>query len=419
MTNSVLTSKSVLWLVLAIVSAGSMLYYVAEIWSYGQPPQFSDLYAPWWGAHELLLHRRNPYFPAVAHEIQTVIYGEPVNPTTDDPSGLAGGFAYPPHAALLLWPTVHMSFSAAQKLIFCVSVLVTLLSLVLWLRALNFRPPPLRWLTIALFVVGSFPAVQGLKLQNLSLIAAGFLAVTVFLLSADHLIPAGICLAASTFKPQFTVALIPWLMLWTFSDWRRRRSLARSFFLAMLFLILVSEWLMPASISSFLHVVLAYRHYTYGHSLLDVWLNPSFGPIASAILLLIVLALCWRDRSQSANSPRFVWVISLLLAVTVVVIPTLAPHAQLLLLPGFLSLLQNHASLLNSNSAVRLVVVAAWTLLAWPWIVTFGLLVATLWHPIVKLRALWEVPLYISPVLPLAVSLAVGFLLQSRAQLNQ
>lgn len=416
MTNSALTSKSVLWLVLAIVSAGSMLYYVIQIWSYGQPPQFNDLYAPWWGAHELLLHRRNPYSPAVAHEIQTVIYGALVNPSADDPSGTAGGFAYPPYAALLLWPTVHMSFPAVQRVFFCVSVLVTLLSLVLWLRSLNFRPPPLPWLTIALFVLGSFPVMQGLKLQNLSLIAAAFLALTVFLLSADHLIPAGIFLAASTFKPQLTVALIPWLMLWTFSDWRHRRSLAWSFLLTMLLFVLASEWLMPGSISSFLHIVSAYRHYTYGHSLLDVWFNRTSGPTASAILLLIILALAWRDRSESANSTRFIWVISLLLAATVIVIPTLAPHAQLLLLPAFLSLLQNHSSLLKSNSKVRLVLVATWTLLAWPWIAAFALLAGALHYPAVKLQAFWEIPLYTSPVLPLAVLLAAGCLLRTRSQ---
>ena len=416
MTNSALISKSVLWLVLGFVSAGSMLYYVTEIWSYGQPPHFNDLYARWWGAHELFLHGRDPYSPAVSHEIQAVIYGASVSPTAEDPLGIAGGFAYPPYTALLVWPTVYLSFPAAQKVFLGVSLLGTMISLALWLRLLRFRLPPLRWLTIALFVLGSFPVLQGLKLQNLSLIAAAFLAVTVFLLSLDRPILAGIFLAASTFKPQFTIALIPWLALWTLSDWRRRRSLAWSFLLSMLLLVLISESLMPGSISSFLHVVRAYRHYTYGHSLLDVWFTSTFGPIASAILLLIVLALCWHDRSQSADSPRFFLVISLLLAVTVVVIPTLAPHAQLLLLPGFLSLLRNHYSLLKSNPTERLVFIAVWTLLAWPWIAAFGLLAAAPWYPAVKLRALWEIPLYTSPTLPLAVLLAVGCLLRPRSQ---
>jgi len=187
----------------------------------------------------------------------------------------------------------------------------------------------------------------------------------------------------------------------------------------MLLFVLIGEWLMPGCFASFLHVALAYRHYTYGHSLLDVWFTSTFGPIASFILLLIVLALSWQDRSQAADSPRFVWLVSLLLAATVVVIPTLAPHAQLLLLPGFLSLLHNHSSLMKSNPTVRLVLAAAWMLLAWPWISAFGLLAATLSYPTAKLRTVWEVPLYTSPLLPLVVLLAVGCLLRRRTQALQ
>ena len=112
--------RPVLWLLLSVLSAASMAFYVANIWSANQPPGFSDLYAPWWAAHELFLHHRNPYSPAVAHEIQTVIYGAPVAPSPDDPSGLAGGFAYPPYATLLLWPTVY-SPSPSRRKYFCSS----------------------------------------------------------------------------------------------------------------------------------------------------------------------------------------------------------------------------------------------------------------------------------------------------------
>ena len=114
MKNS-LISKTALWLLLSTLSAGSMAFYVAEIWSVNQPSDFTDFYAPWWGALELLLHHRNPYSPAVAHEIQTVIYGAPSSTSIDDPSNIEGGFAYPPYTALLLWPTVYLSFSEAEK----------------------------------------------------------------------------------------------------------------------------------------------------------------------------------------------------------------------------------------------------------------------------------------------------------------
>src|SRR5579863_3565315 len=375
-------SKPSLWLLLSMLSLVSMTYYVTEIWSAQQAESFSDFYAPWWAAHELLLHGRDPYSPAVAHEIQSVIYGAPVVPSANDPSGLAGGYAYPPYAALLLWPTVYLPFPAAQKIFLSVSALVALLSLALWLRALRLRLPPVYWVIVAFFVAGSFPALQAVKLQNLSLLAAALIAIAIFFLSCNHLVVGGIFLAVSTFKPQFTIALIPWILIWTLADWRRRRSLAMSLLGTMLLLALVSEWFVPGWIPGFLTVINAYRHYTYGHSLLDVWFAPTFGPIASAVLLLVSLGVSWPHRSEPAGSPRFAQVGGMLLAANVVVIPTLAPHAQLLLLPGFLCLLTGFASRWNLGPFARTLRVAAWLLLAWPWVAAFGLLLAASWQAI-------------------------------------
>ena len=421
MKHSPLLAKPVWWLLLSLVSAGSMAYYVGHIWSANQPPHFSDLYATWWGAHELLLHDRNPYSPELAHEIQTVIYGAPAASDSQDPSGIGGGFAYPLYTAFLLWPTVYMSFSAAQKVFLSVSILGTLLSILLWFRLVRFRRPPLILLAATVFTLGSFPALQAIKLQNPSLLAAFFIATTFFLLCTDHLVLAGVMLAVSTFKPQFVIVLIPWLALWTLGDWRRRRPLAWSFLASMFLLLGISEWLLPHWIPSFLSVASAYRHYTYGHSVLDVWFTPTWGPIVAAFVLLVVLALCWKHRQQSSDSLDFIVVTSLVLATTVVIIPTLAPHAQLLFLPGILCLLQSETLASSSRTlssgalryaALRRVVLAAiWTLLAWPWIAAFALLLAAIVVPANNLLRFWELPLYTSPVLPVAVGLGLCCLL--------
>jgi hypothetical protein len=400
------------WLLLSLVSAGSMAYYVAEIWSANQPPHFNDFYAPWWGAHELLLHGRNPYAPQVAHEIQTVIYGAPETSTSaDDRSSIAGGFAYPPYAALLVWPTLHLSFSCAQKVFLFVSGVLTLLSIALWLRALGIRVTPLRWITIVLFALGSFPALQAFQLGNLSLIASALITITVVLTTKDHLVLAGIFLAASTFKPQFTIVLIPWFVLWILGDWRRRRTMASSFCAAMFLLIAVSEWLVSDWIHRFFSIVSAYRHYTYGHSLLDVWFTPTWGPVVAGCVLLVVLALCGRQRSRSADSRRFLLITSLVLAATVVVIPTLAPHAQLLLLPGIFCLFRDRTLVRSSVPIGKLALAAIWCLLAWPWIAAFGLLLASSRYNTHLLLGYWEVPVYTSPLLPLAVLVGLGCLL--------
>jgi len=414
MKNSPLRAKPLLWLLFSMVSAGSMAYYVGHIWSANQPPNFNDFYARWWGAHELLLHGRNPYSPEVAHEIQTVIYGAPLASDSQDPSGIGGGFAYPLHMAFLLWPTIYMSFSVAQKAFLSVSILGTLLSILVWFRLVRFRRPPLILLAVTVFALGSFPVLQAIKLQNPSLLAAFFIATTFFLLSTDHLKLAGVMLAISTVKPQFMIVLIPWLALWTLGDWRRRRPLAWSFLASMSLLLGISEWLLPNWIPSFLRVVRAYGHYTYGHSVLDVWFTPTWGPVVAAFVLLAVLVLCWKHRQESPDSPDFMVVTSLVLVATVVIIPTLAPHAQLLLLPGILCLLQSDP-LTSSYAALRRVVLAAtWTLLAWPWIAAFALLLAATVVPANNLLRFWELPLYTSPVLPVAVGLGLCCLLLAK-----
>ena len=399
------------WLFLSILSAGGMAFYVTAIWGANQAPGFSDLYAGWWGAHELLLHDRNPYSTAVAHEIQTVIYEAPLAPDTQDPSGIGGGFAYPLYAAIFLWPLVNLSFSAAQTVFISVSILGTLISLAIWLRLIHFAWSPILWLTLGTLTMGSFPALQGVRLQNPSLLAASCIAIAFFLLSYEWFVLAGAVFAIATFKPQFMILLVPWLAVWSIGDWRRRRPMAWGFLATMCLLTAVSEWLLPGWIGSFLKVVRAYRHYTYGHSLLDVWFTPTWGRLIATFIFLAVLVVGARLRSKGVDSPQFLQVTSLVMAATLVVIPTLAPHAQLLLLPGALCLFRDRTLLAASGTVKRLVLAATWSLLCWPWIAAFGLLLAGTLRPTRELLHYWEVPLVTSPLLPLAVLMSLGCLL--------
>lgn len=403
-----------LWLILSIVCGFSMLFYVARVWSAGQPPQFSDLYAPWWGTHELLLHKRNPYTPAVAHEIQSVIYGAPeTTKFRGDPSAIAGGFAYPLYVWVLLAATVKMSFPAAQEFFIGASILAIAASVILWTRLLRLRPSPVGLFTILIFAFGTLPVLEGLWLQNLSLVAAGILFLALFLLAKDRLILAGIVLAISTLKPQFTVMLILWLMIWTVSDWRRRQPLAWSFAASMCALVGSSEWLMPGWITDFRRTVNAYTHYTFGSSLLDLWCPHRVAPFAAAALVLAALTLCWPYRHHAANSPPSFAALSLVLATTLIVIPTLAPHTQVLLLPGFLCLLQPRICPGSRTPHLNLTIFGAWSLLAWPWIAATGITIASFIFSPSALFRWWELPLYTSPVLPLAVAVALGFLIRT------
>jgi hypothetical protein len=282
------------------------------------------------------------------------------------------------------------------------------------LKALDWLLPPSELAVLALFTLGSFPALQGIRLQNLSLLAAFLLAATVASLAADQLILSGILLAAATVKPQFVVLLLPWLALWTIADWRRRRSFAWSCLAAMTFLILCSDLLVHGWIPRFFAIVKAYQQYTYGHSLLDVWFTPVLGRFVSAVLVVLAFALCWRYRTSPAKSPGFLLASSFVLAATLLVIPTLAPHTQLLLLPGFLLLLCYRSSIWRSGRVARLLLLTAWLFPAWAWLAAAAITLAGIWVPPARLLQFWILPLYTSPLLPLGVLMVLGLLLGRR-----
>jgi hypothetical protein len=419
MTSLSPSFRRALWLILSILSALSMWRYVRDVWGAGQSAQFSDLYAQWWAAHELFLHHRDPYSPVVAHEIQTVIYGSPISAShPGDVAELAGGFAYPIYVVFLIWPTVHLAFPVVKGAFVFLFVALTLASLLLWLYTLRWRLTTTEMVTLAVFTFGSFPALQGLALQNLSLLVAFLIAAAMASLAAGYFAIAGLLLAAATVKPQFVIMLIPWLALWIMGDWQRRQRAAWSFSAAVSALVLGGEFLAPGWISRFLTILKAYRQYTYGHSLLDVWLGRRIGTVVAVVLVQLVLALCWRCRSYSAQSSRFFLVSSLVLAATLVVIPTLEPHSQLLLLPGVLFLLRFSGCIWRLGKIARLLFVAVWVLWGWAWIAASGMALTAIWFPNGRVLRFWNLPLYTSPLLPFGILVLLGFLLVNETGLH-
>jgi hypothetical protein len=389
-----------------------MWFYVTWIWAANQSPRFSDLYAPWWATHELLLHGRNPYTPAVAQEIQTVIYGAPIySAYSGDPQAIGGGFAYPLFVVFLMAPTAWIPFPVVREIFFWSTPAIILLSLGLWLYALRWRIRPLELLTISVFALGSYPALQAMKLQNLSVVAACLVAGGLAGIVANRLILAGILLSIATFKPQCVVILIPWLALWTIGRWRERRWLAWSFLGGMALLLTSSEILLRGWTADFLKVVIAYRRYTYGHSLLDIWFSTHGEPFVAIAFWLVVMVLCSKYLLVSAQGMPFFLVCCLVLASTLVVIPTIEPHAQLLLLPCALVLVRCQNFIWESGRLHRLLFTAAACLLGWEWIAAFGLTLAAIWLPQRTLVGWWMLPLYTSPLVPLGMLLSCGFLL--------
>jgi hypothetical protein len=408
-----LLRRSQLAVIIALLLAGSMWFYVqrilipyqkADAAARGRPRgNLSDLYPRWLGTRELLLNHRDPYSPQVTREIQLGYYGRLLDPSRSDDPKDQQAFAYPVYVAFLLAPTVGLRFDTVEAVFRWFLVAVTAASVLLWLHALHWRPAATTTAILLILTLGSFPAAQGIKLQQLTLLVSGFLASCAALLASGYLFAAGILLALATIKPQLAAPLSAWLIFWTMWDWRRRQRLFWGFALTMALLLGGAHLILPGWLNRFRSALSAYRQYAGAASLLDVLVTPAWGTAVSVVILLALAAACWRLGRVAAFAEAFALTLALTLAVTVVVIPMFAPYNQLLLLPGVLLALRWSRRLWQKRGLPRLIIMVSVLLLGWPWLATLALMLVSKWLPSAAVQRAWAIPLYTSLEIPLAI----------------
>jgi hypothetical protein len=410
------------WLVLALLAATSMWFYVGRILvghqvadaaAHDRPRgNLSDLYPRWLGAHELLLHRSNPYSDEVALEIQKGYYGRALDPARPDDPKDRQGFAYPVYVVFLLAPVVGFSFHSVQLFFYWLLIALTAATVPLWLRGLGWRPPPVAVAIAIALTLGTVPAVQGIKLQQLSLLVAALLAGSAASVASEFLFCGGAILALATIKPQLAWPMVLWLLGWVVSDWKARRRLVFGFATVMGALLIAADWVLPGWIKMFLEAIRQYHQYTQNESVLDQLVNWALGShggqILAVIACLATALLLWNLRRAAAGSAEFAGALAVVLTLTVLVVPMYAPYNQVLLLPAILFLTREQfparvsaAQAAESRSGGPLIW-AGGLALAWQWIASLGL--SALWF-VSRDAALagWKLPFYATFALPVLI----------------
>jgi hypothetical protein len=404
----------VLCLFLALLFAGSMWFYVqhvliphqqAEGALYGIPRgNLSDLYPRWLGSRELLLHHRDPYSTEVTREIQAGYYGRQLDPTRPHDPKDEQGFAYPAYVVFLLAPTVTLPFDIVQAGFRWFLFAVTVASVPLWLRTFGWKVSAESAVILIVLTLGSFPVLQGIKLQQLTLLVAGLIAVSTMLLAEGGLFSAGVLLALATIKPQLALPIAAWFTLWALSDWARRRRFWWGFAGTVAVLVGGAELLLPGWIGPFREAVAAYRRYNQGaDSVLDVLITPYWGRWLAILIVLALSCVAWRRRRTAAGSWAHNQVTVLILAATVVIMPKASPYNQVLLLPGILLALRQVRELWNRGLIRRTVVGICGLALIWPWLSALGLMVGSFFLPAESVQRAWALPLYTSMAIPIGV----------------
>lgn len=398
---------------LALLLAASMWFYmdyvlapyqVREAAAQGRPRGIlSDLYPRWLGARELLLHGRNPYSAEVTQEIQAGYYGRALDASRPQDPEDQQAFAYPVYVVFLLAPGVWLPFPAVQKGFGILLWLVTGASVVLWLRALRWRPTKTVVAIFLILTLGCLPAVQGIKLQQLSILVAVLLAGSVAAVASGNLFIAGVLLALSTIKPQLAWLAVLWLAAWTLRDWRQRQKLVWGFGTTMLALLVASGLVLPGWVGQFLLAVKNYQAYTHNLSVLELLFGSVVGNSLAGILVLVSAAVSWRLLKDNASSPGFALSLGLVMALTVLIVPMYAPYNQVLLLPVVMLLARDAKILWEANRSSRVVCSITAALLVWPWVASLGLMLASLMLPAASVQSAWRLPFITVVVVPIFV----------------
>jgi hypothetical protein len=341
-----------------------------------------DFYPIWLTGREVLFHGSNPYTPEMTRKIQTGLFGRPMDPHRPaDPPTDFRAFSYPLYADLLAAPLLPLSFNAVRAVLGILLPLLTAASLVLWLRAFRLQGSTSTLAIAIIFLLVSYPVLEGLYAQQAGLLVGVALAMSMAALARERLILAGMLLAFASVKPQLVCLLAVWLLLWAVSDWKRRKSFLLSFSSTLVLLVLVSQLILPGWLVDWWGSLVGYSHYTLP-PLTQLVLGRFLGIATGLTLLALAGVVGWSVRRQPAASASFALTVSFLLAVTVILSPTGgAVYDQVILVPAICWLGFRRAEILNSGRPMRVLALATLFALCWQWFVACGVALASLVSP--------------------------------------
>ena len=346
-------------------------------------------------------------------EIQTGLYGRPLDPKRLTDPVDRRVFPYPLYADLLFWPTAELPFSAARVAVLFLLFFLTFSSVVLWIKALNWTVDWKWFVVILLLALTSYSTLEALFAEQLGLIVVFLLAASLFLIQRQRFFFAGILMALSTIKPQVTALAILYLLLWSIRRWQERRGFIVGFFLTLGLLLTTSLLVMPHWIQSWIHTVVAYRHYTRPPLVTEVLTSP-LGPMWSgpATLLLTVVSiliaawLAWKNRAAASTSFQFCLTLSLLFSITVItILPGQAVYDHLILIPGIFLLARRYREFVISGPVPRILLSVGALLLFWNWIAAFALIALRpfIARAIFDSTAVFSLPIRSAAPLPFAI----------------
>jgi len=372
----------------------------------------TDFYPIWLTAREAQLNHSNPYTAEMTRKIQIGVFGRPLDPRNpSDPPLDCRAFAYPAFTDLVFWPLSLLPFEAVRVGIVIALAGMTAASIPLWLTALEYQMSRGQLLVLIMFTLSSYPALEGLFAAQPGLLVAFLMAASFAAIVKNRLFVAGNLFAFTLIKPQMSVLVLAYLLVWSFSEWQKRRRFVIGLFVWSSLLTATSMIVWPQWIVQWLSVLSSYRNYT-PPPLISYSMGPILGPIFWTALFAVSLILIWRTRRVPATSSLFLLSAGLLLAMTaIILLPGQAVYDHIILLPGILLVLRSWRSIVSDRRSTRLVLIAGAIALFWPWIIATPLLVV---HSLSSgqpfNRNMLMLPFHTAGSIPMAVLAVLGYI---------
>jgi Glycosyltransferase family 87 len=408
-------------LCLALVGAASMIYYHVGLFmprvmaaratkGLGNGYSFGDDFYPVWLTTRLWQREhRDLYSMEMTREIQTGLFGRaldahrPLDPPVDYRS-----FAYPAFTDLLLWPAAEMDFPDLRLILVVLLPILTASSVWLWMRALDWSVRPLWFVVLVVLMLCNYPLLEGFFALQPGLIVGFLLAASALALRRGRLMLAGCLMSLTLMKPQMTLPAIFYLLLWSSAE-KGRTRLWFGFLITCVPLAGASLWIWPHWIAEWTGILIGYKGYatpSLVNLLPGTALGAYAGPAAILVLLGVGVWLAWHNRGASAESPRFWWTLSFLLAITsVTILPGQAIYDHVILYPGILLLVRYWRELRGAGMVPRTLAAVGAVVVFWPWVAAFAVIAARPWLQPARFEstAVFALPIRTAASLPFAV----------------
>ncbi len=360
-----------------------------------------DFHPIWLSSHELFLHRANPYATELSIENQIAIYGRAIDSKPDD--SIQGIYPYPLYTSFLIAPLAPLSFPGVQMVGTVLFPTLILIGLFLWLQVLRLHLHRITLITLLLLVFTSYPVLEGLYAQQLTVLVFALLAGTGAALSKGRLVTAGVLLGLATVKPQLVLLLALWLLVWASSDLSKRKFFVISAIGTVAALLIAGEIILPGWTLNWVRALHEYRQHNH-LPLAQVVLGRALGDMFSLVLLAITALILWRARRVEAASTQFAVVCALILAVTVPIFPSsIAVYDHLLLVPAIFWLFSIKKTIVGGRLPLRILGYAALAALSWQWIAGTAVTIASFLY-LGVVRTSWVlVPVRAAASIPFAV----------------